>query len=828
MGRTSDGETIGNLSGAGTVRSVLNAGLALTFGTADNTTFSGVINGGNQLSLIKQGSGTATWSGILDNPTGNIVVSAGTMVLAKDSTPTVHALGGNSTINSGATMKLGGTFANTRPEEDGRNNVNTAPRGFQPNYVDQIYNGTQLTVNAGGILDMNGRSEALNGFQGAGTVRNNIASTTSTLYVGANNAGLSFTGILEDGLGKLEFVKLGNTTQTLGGANTYTGLTEIRAGVLTITNTSALGSTVGGTILTGSRDGQNSQLSLTFAASTPESPNIVSENFTMISETANDQRTAIVNTTESTRLTGNIVVEGDGINQLNASQAVGDQFQINGSITGSASGVLFLRGNGEMQINGVINAPNLQLAKTENSLLILNSSGNNYGEATFVHGTVRTDVANALDPGAVLRMGQAGNANTLDLNGNSQTVAAVRINNGVTDNFNRTITSNSGPADLTINTPAPDGGDYNYAGLITGSINLIKAGPGSQVLGGFNTYSGITNVTGGGLFVNGTNDSGGTYTISSGATLGGTGKITTSEANSTGDVTFAAGSNLTVGNSGDATGGHDMEFTLFGTGSAFTLNSSMTLSLDLWTNLHHANQVAGADQEESDVLIVDAPTINLAGILNVNNPNNISSWLVGDTFDLFDWFTTPTGTFTSVNLPVLGGGLAWDTSNLYDSEGADPDLAGTIKVVSSGGLTPIETWRQAKFGSPANSGNGADGADPDKDGIVNVMEYGLNMNPNISSQVGLPTFSTPAGSGVISFGRNLAATDVAYIVQASSNLTTWTNLATRAAGSGSWSSVAPGAVVTDPGSGAVTVKDNVTVAAEPTRFMRVIVSNPLP
>jgi fibronectin-binding autotransporter adhesin len=828
MGRTSDGEVIGNLTGAGTVRSVLNAGLTLTFGTADNTTFSGVINGGNQLSYIKQGSGTATWSGILDNPTGNILVNAGTMLLAKDSTPTVHALGGNSTINSGGTMKLGGTYADTRPEEDGRNNVNTAPRGFQPNYVDQIYNNAQLTVNAGGVLDMNGRSEALNGFQGAGTVRNTVASTTSTLYVGANNAGLIFTGILEDGLGKLEFVKLGTGTQTLGGANTYTGVTEIRAGAITITNTSALGSTVGGTILTGSRDGQNSQLNLTFAASTPESPNIVSENFTMISETANDQRTAIVNTTESTRLTGNIVVEGDGISQLTANQAAGDQFQINGNITGSGSGVFFLRGNGEMQINGVINAPNMQLAKTEGSLLILNSAGNNYGEASFVHGTVRTDVANALDPGAVLRMGQNGNGNTLDLNGNNQTVAGVRINSGVTSANDRIITSSGGPADFTINTPTADGGDYDYAGLIAGSVNLIKAGPGTQVLGGYNTYSGITNVTGGGLYVNGTNDYGGTYTVASGATLGGTGKITTDDDSTAGDVTFAAGSNLTVGNSGDATGGHDLEFKLFGTGSAFTLNSSMTLSLDLWTNLHHASQVAGADQEESDVLIVDAPTINLAGILNVNNPNNISSWLVGDTFDLFDWYTTPTGTFNSVNLPVLGGGLAWDTSNLYKSESTDSDLAGTIRVVSSGGLTPIEIWRQTHFGSAANTGNGADGADPDKDGIVNVMEYGLGMNPNISSQVGLPTYSVPAGSGVISFGRNLAATDVAYIVQASNNLTTWTNLATRAAGSGSWSPVAPGTVVTDLGSGAVSVKDNVTVAAQPKRFMRVVVSNPLP
>ena len=821
-----DSETIGNLTGAGTVRNRVNTALSLTFGTADNTTFSGVINGGNAMSYLKQGTGTAIWSGNLDNPTGNIRVVAGTMVFAKESTPFVHAVGGDSFIQPGATLQLAGSFTDNRPKDDGRTAANTTPLNFTANYVDQIYNNANLTVT--GTLDMNGKSEALNGLIGTSAtakVTNSVAGTTSILYVGRNNATASYIGILEDGAGKLNLEKTGTGTQTLGGVNTYTGTTTIYGGgAITINTPTALGSAVGGTVLQCSRDAQYATLTITLAASTPEAPNIVAEPFTMYSETESDQRTQINNTVESTRLTGGITLYGDGINQIVASQTAAslDQVQLNGPITGPSNGTLFLRGVGEMQVNGVINAPNLQVAKTDTGTLILNSTGNNYGEATFVHGTVRTTVANALDPTALLRMGQTGNANTLDLNGFNQTVAGVRINSGVTDAFARTITSNSAPADLTIDTPTADGGDYNYTGIIAGQLSLIKSGPGSQVLGGSNTYSGITTVNNGSLYMNGTHSGGGDYTVANGAILGGEGTITTN-----GNVTYANGSALRVGNTTDAGGGDDLVFNLSGA-SAFTLNSSTTLSLDLWANLHLAGQLAGADQTQSDVLAVTAPTINLAGILNVANPANISSWAVGDTFDLFDWFTTPTGTFASVNLPDLGAGLAWDTSKLFESEATDPDLAGTIRVKTGGDATPIQSWRLANFGTSANSGNAADNADPDKDGVPNLVEYGLGMNPNVSSKTGLPTYAIPAGSGVISFGRNLAATDVTYVVQASNDLATWATLATRTSGSGTWAPVAGGVVLTDLGTGAVSVTDNVTVTAQPTRFMRVLVTNPLP
>ena len=131
---------------------------------------------------------------------------------------------------------------------------------------------------------------------------------------------------------------------------------------------------------------------------------------------SNDQRAGLATaaTNQSLRLTGGIVIEGDGINQINnGSTVAGNQLQINGGITGTSNGTLFLRGTGEIQVNSVINTPNVILAKTDAGLLIMNASGHDYREAQLVHGTVRTDVVNALDTGAIVRMGQGGNGQYL-------------------------------------------------------------------------------------------------------------------------------------------------------------------------------------------------------------------------------------------------------------------------------------------------------------------------------------------------------------------------------------------------------------------------------
>ena len=87
------------------------------------------------------------------------------------------------------------------------------------------------------------------GRSGTGVVT--LPSTTSgKLYVtpGAGNIAIH-APIADNGAGVLDLVKSGISTLTLSGANTYTGVTTINTGNLTISHASALGTTAGNTII---------------------------------------------------------------------------------------------------------------------------------------------------------------------------------------------------------------------------------------------------------------------------------------------------------------------------------------------------------------------------------------------------------------------------------------------------------------------------------------------------------------------------------------------------------------------------------------------------
>jgi hypothetical protein len=53
----------------------------------------------------------------------------------------------------------------------------------------------------------------------------------------------------------------------------------------------------------------------------------------------------------------------------------------------------------------------------------------------------------------------------------------------------------------------------------------------------------------------------------------------------------------------------------------------------------------------------------------------------------------------------------------------------TIDVDYQSSQSPLESWRQDNFGSPDNSGIGADGEDPDQDGQTNLDEYTAGTRP---------------------------------------------------------------------------------------------------
>ena len=77
--------------------------------------------------------------------------------------------------------------------------------------------------------------------------------------------------------------------------------------------------------------------------------------------------------------------------------------------------------------------------------------------------------------------------------------------------------------------------------------------------------------------------------------------------------------------------------------------------------------------------------------------------------------------------------------------------------------TAVQTWRQSHFGSPDNSGDGADLNDFDKDGLPNLIEFAFGLNPKQDSAGLLPrpqrigsdlrvSFSQPVGVSGITYG----------------------------------------------------------------------------
>ena len=135
--------------------------------------------------------------------------------------------------------------------------------------------------------------------------------------------------------------------------------------------------------------------------------------------------------------------------------------------------------------------------------------------------------------------------------------------------------------------------------------------------------------------------------------------------------------------------------------------------------------------------------------------------------------------------------------------------------------TAYADWQSSHFtatelGNPAISG---DNADPDGDGVVNLLEYALGLDPKTAGRVGLPMVSrTTVGSSsylTLTYTKVKADTDLTYLVEVSGDLQTWN--------SGSAYTVDTGTI--DQGTmQQVTTRDLTPAAAGVRRFMRLRVA----
>jgi uncharacterized delta-60 repeat protein len=94
----------------------------------------------------------------------------------------------------------------------------------------------------------------------------------------------------------------------------------------------------------------------------------------------------------------------------------------------------------------------------------------------------------------------------------------------------------------------------------------------------------------------------------------------------------------------------------------------------------------------------------------------------------------------------------------------------------------IDAWRQQYFGSTANSGNGANTNDFDKDGLQNFVEYAFGLDPTKASSNELPQPELSGGNLTLNFTRPVSVSGLTYRAEWSTSLTSgpWTEITNTA------------------------------------------------
>lgn len=264
----------GMFTGAGALRIAQDGGHAITL-SGDNSGFTGetTVLGASRLNLshgLGAGSGGITLeSGLTQAAAGRLVVASGVSVsprlnMLENSTvdllggstlstvivtgdPIFNVTGSNSVGSiSGAgdvvvlgtgggaatdilTMTGASTYTLATTVGDGTVGKGVTLRGGAANAFSAV---SATAVNAFGVLDLGGFDQTVSSLSGAGGVTNSGAAGATLTNQGLSS---SFSGRIQDGAGATSLTQnAAGQTLTLNGVHTYTGATNITAGVLAV------------------------------------------------------------------------------------------------------------------------------------------------------------------------------------------------------------------------------------------------------------------------------------------------------------------------------------------------------------------------------------------------------------------------------------------------------------------------------------------------------------------------------------------------------------------------------------------------------------------
>jgi len=599
------------LSTAGNI-SISNANTVLDLGgntqtTSGTVTFSrGTVQNGT---ISSSGAYLANLSGITIS--ANLTGTAGLTVTA-GANNTINLSGSNNTY-SGGTMLSGSSLVTV-------SNANSLGNGSV------VFNGAALGL-ASGTATLSNAMTALAG-------QNYRFDVSGLLTIEANLAGDATNGLS----------KIGTSTLTLTGSNTYGGVTSIGRGVLGVTSLQN-----GGTA--SSIGNSSSDASNLFIGSTTASNPMTLAYVGTTAASTDRLFTAVSGTTGSTIMNA----ATDSAHTLTFSNPGAIAF------SGSGNRTIILSGSntGDNRFAPLIGDNAAEVSSfTKNGVgkWIVTGTNTYTGVTSITAGTL--SVASLANGGTASNIGQSSNAATSLLLGNG---ATLLYTGGATDTDRLfTINGSSAGHSATINASGTgalnltNSGSLAYgttaqtrtlflAGTNTGNnklaatlanngasaVSVTKVDIGTWVLTGNNTYTGATTVSAGTLVLNGTTSAGSVVSVTSGAVLAGSGTI--------GGASNITGS-LRPGN------------------SIGTLNSGTTTWL---------GAVAGGVATD---WVFELGASNTADLLNItgNFTKNITLGSVFrfdfagstelGTFKLVDWSETTTFLATDFTLTNLGGG----------------------------------------------------------------------------------------------------------------------------------------------------------------------------
>ncbi len=675
--------------------------------TSSTNSFTGNIGLGKDTLLTSASGGTVAFTGDLSGSGAITANGTGTVVLSGNNTLT-----GSATVNSGATLiaasnnALGGTSAGTTVNSGGT-------LGLQGGVT--IPAAESITISGTGV---GGTSGALRNVSGDNTVSGNITLAASSSIGSAAGTG-TLNGVIS-GTG-FSLTKVGTGDIVLGGAsaNTYTGGTTVSAGTLTLNKTAGLDATGSsgtitvnstGTVALGADNQINNSITLALNGGTFRTNNNSDTlgNLSLLASSSinfSNGDSSVLTFTNAARTAGVLTVaDWNGIPTVGGG---GSQLVFTNAGTGFGASDISFTGFG----SGWTRLPSGEIVPvaTSGTTYTWTQSGLSGFWNTATNWSPNGSPGAANDT-AIFGNGVLASSRNIDLNGANRTLGYLAFSGTASNNF--TLNSNALNFDVTagnaqiqvddaaaptinsaillndnLNISSSSSGTLTINGGITGvtstrnlSVNgtgtvdingvigtnigtLTKSGASTLILGGANTYTGVTTVNNGTLQLDVSAPSG-----AAGALGNATSAVVLGSAASPVNATISlltngsgvnVGRDITVGNFGSST-------TIGGLNTTGTSTFSGAISLGKATNLTAAT---GGTVEFTGLLSgTGAVTKTGAGTVTIGGGGN-STW---------------TG-----NLDIQAGTISLNKTGNFDILGATQGAIGDLAAVTLSGATAV-------------------------------------------------------------------------------------------------------------------------------------------